>query len=146
MIKQINNTNVSISYKIYNLFQLSYKKEADILKVTNFPPLSRRVDDILNSENCFFAYFFKDDFLGIIELDDSENLHIQSLVVNPDFFRKGIASQLIDFVLLKYKKRTLTVETALSNYPAVNLYKRYGFRKLYTYDAEFNIRKIRLVL
>ena len=58
MIKQINNTNVSISYKIYNLFQLSYKKEADILKVTNFPPLSRRVDDILNSENCFFAYFF----------------------------------------------------------------------------------------
>tara|TARA_B100001540_G_C15544923_1_gene523148 strand:+ start:155 stop:595 length:441 start_codon:yes stop_codon:yes gene_type:complete len=146
MIEKINNTNILISYKIHNLFQLSYKKEADILKVKKFPPLSRGVDDILNSKNYFFAYFLKDDFLGIIELDDSKNIHIQSLVVHPDFFRKGIASQLIDFVIIKHKKRTFTVETALGNYPAIKLYKSYGFRELNTYDAEFNIRKIRLIL
>ena len=146
MIKKINNANILISYKIHNLFQLSYKKEADILKVKKIPPLNRSVDDILNSENYFFAYFLKDDFLGIIELDDSKNVHIQSLVVNPDFFRKGIASQLIDFVLIRYNKRTFTVETALGNYPAVKLYKSYGFRELDTYHAEFNIIKIRLIL
>ena len=146
MIKKINNTNILTSYKIHKLFQLSYKKEADILKVKKFPPLSRSVNDIFNSKNYFFAYFLKDDFLGIIELNDRVNVHIQSLVVHPDFFRKGIASQLIDFVTIRFNKRTFTVETALGNYPAVKLYKRYGFRELGTYNAEFNIRKIRLVL
>ena len=50
-----------------------------------------------------------------------------SLVVDPNYFRRGIASKLIDFVLNHYEVNMFTVETGKDNGPARKLYEGFGF-------------------
>ena len=102
MITRINNKEKEISEKIHLLFQASYKIEAELLKATNFPPLKRTVHDLIGSNNTFFAYYIEKEMLGAIEIDDGISMHIQSLVVHPKSFRKGIGKKLVSFVLDYY--------------------------------------------
>ena len=146
MIVRLEHSDQLVAESIYSIFQLSYKVEAEILGVSQFPPLNRKISDFMKSENLFYAYKIKNKILGVVELENKASVHIQSLVVDPMFFRKGIARQLIDFVLDRYKNKTFTVETGLNNYPAVSLYKSYGFKEVEKYIAEFNIIKIRFEL
>jgi len=51
--------------------------------------------------------------------------------VHPEYFRKGIAGQLVQFIeeMNKGIKRII-VSTGLKNKPAVSLYLKLGFRKV----------------
>jgi ribosomal protein S18 acetylase RimI-like enzyme len=57
---------------------------------------------------------------------DSE-LSINSLGVDPLYFRKGYASRLLSFVLDSFVWETAVVETAAANGPAIGLYAKFGF-------------------
>ena len=70
-------------------------------------------------------------------------MHIQSLVVDPEFFRRGIARKLIEFVLQHYAVKQFTVETGKDNGPARKLYESFGFQLLKTYTADEGILKVR---
>ena len=74
---------------------------------------------------------------------EASHMHIQSLVVDPNYFRRGIASKLIDFVLNHYEVNMFTVETGKDNVPAKNLYEGFGFELQKTYTAAENIVKVR---
>ena len=144
MITKVDNKKVEISKDIYSIFQASYKVEAKLLKATNFPPLKRTITNFLSCNNMFFAYYLGKDIAGLVEVDDnSESTHIQSLVVYPQYFRKGIAKQLVQFVLDSYTSRLFTVETGLDNKPAIKLYKRFGFQETKQWDTSHGVRKIR---
>lgn len=144
MISKINNKKITISREIYSIFQTSYKVEAKILKATNFPPLKRTVADFLKCNNIFYAYHIHKNIVGVIEIDNDISVHIQSLVVSPKHFRKGIGKSLIQFTLEKYKNKNFTVETGLANQPAVNLYIKFNFKEISRWDTEHNVRKIKL--
>jgi ribosomal protein S18 acetylase RimI-like enzyme len=83
---------------------------------------------------------------AILWLPANRELGIASLVVHPDHFKKGLATQLLNFALQKYVQPVVLVETAVANAPAIFLYKKFGFQKVDTYVADLNIEKIRLVL
>ena len=84
---------------------------------------------------------------AVIEIDNNKNItHIQSLVVHPKYFRQGIASKLVAFILKNYDTEIFTVETGVDNVPAIKLYQSFNFKETKQYDAEFNIRKIKLEL
>ncbi len=79
-----------------------------------------------------------------MEIDASANsIHIQSLVVHPDFFRQGVASAMLHYVLRNYNSTIFTVETGLDNGPATELYLKFGFREVLQYDTDHGVRKIR---
>ena len=143
MITRINNKEKEASEKIYLLFQASYKIEAELLKATNFPPLKRTVNDLIGSNNTFFAYYIEKEMLGAIEIDDGISMHIQSLVVHPKSFRKGIGKKLVSFVLDYYTSKSFTVETGAVNYPAIKLYKQFNFQEIKQWDTDHGVRKIR---
>ena len=143
MITSINNKDKDISKIIYLLFQASYKIEAKLLQATDFPPLKRTVSDFLKCNNTFFAYHLNKGILGIIEIDHTISTHIQSLVVHPSSFRKGIGKQLVSFVLDHYTPISFTVETGAANYPAIKLYKKFNFQEIKQWDTDHGIRKIR---
>lgn len=147
MILNLNNKSIPVAEKIYSVWQESYIIEAEILKAKNFPPLNRTVHNFINSTTEFLCYEVGTSIAGIVELDkSSESIHIQSLVVSPDHFRKGIASKLIEYVLEKYATNDFTVETGVENIPAVNLYVKCGFVEVMQYDTDHGIRKIKLSL
>ena len=142
MISSLDHTLELNAKRIWRIFQRSYAIEAKILSVENFTPLERTIQEFLTSDSIFYAFYIENDIFGIIEININTSIHIKSLVVDPDYFRRGIASRLITFLLLKYDNFTFTVETGLKNVPAIQLYKRFGFKKVSDFDTNHGVRKV----
>ena len=112
MIQKIEHSKKSEAEEISRVFQVSYKIEAQLLGAKKFPPLSRTIISYKNSKNDFFGFYEHNNIVAVIEMKREQlSMHIQSLVVDPKYFRLGIASKLIRFVLNQYESNQFTVET-----------------------------------
>ena len=144
MIIKINNKENKIAEEIRAIFQASYTVEAKMLKAVDFPPLQRTVSQFLKSDSEFYAYYLIENIAGVIEIENDEDLtHIQSLVVYPKYFRNGIGSKLVRFILDNYEAKIFTVETGIDNHPAIKLYKSFGFQEQKQWDTNHGVRKVR---
>ena len=144
MIIKINNKENKIAEEIRAIFQVSYTVEAKMLKAVDFPPLKRTVSQFLKSDSEFYAYYLIENIAGVIEIENQKNLtHIQSLVVYPKYFRKGIGRKLVQFVLDTYKSIIFTVETGVDNHPAIQLYTSFGFKEQDQWNTSHGVRKVR---
>jgi ribosomal protein S18 acetylase RimI-like enzyme len=144
MIKRLQHNEIEISKKIRSVFQDSYSVEAKILKATDFPPLKRPLDSYVNSNTEFFGYLENQEIAGVIEIDHNDHhTHINSLVVDPKFFRQGIGRKLVEFVFTTFDSNLFVVETGLDNEPATRLYKKIGFIEVNQWDTNHGIRKIK---
>lgn len=147
MIRTLNHKNQQVAHAIRSVFQASYAIEAKLLNATDFPPLKRTVKEFLDSNNAFYGFYKEKKLAAVVEVKAEENnTHIQSLVVHPNFFRQGIGSTLVQFVLDTYTTKTITVETGLANEPAKDLYYGFHFGKVREYDTEQGIRKIAFLM
>ncbi len=144
MIIKIDHTDLVTAKEIQRVFRASYAIEAGLLGADDFPPLKRNLESFKTSNNVFYAFMIEGDIAGAMEIDASANsTHIQSLVVDPEYFRQGIASALMEFVFKTYDTPVFTVETGLDNVPATELYLKFGFREVRQYDTDHGVRKIR---
>jgi ribosomal protein S18 acetylase RimI-like enzyme len=144
MIIKINNKETKTAEEIRAIFQVSYAVEAEILKAVDFPPLKRTVSEFANSNSEFYAYYLIKNMVAVIEIDNHDDLtRIQSLVVDPKYFRKGIGRKLVQFTLDTYKTKLFTVETGIDNQPAIKLYKNFDFQEQEQWDTNHGIRKVR---
>jgi len=144
LFKRIENKEIETAKKLYEIWQESYIVEKELLGAADFPPLNRLASDFMKSENDFQGLYEKKELLGVIEIAQKLNsVHLQSLVVDPNHFRKGIATKLINKVFDLYPATTYTVETGNSNIPAKKLYESLGFKKNKVWIAEFGIEKIK---
>lgn len=143
MIKKIDNNCEEVAKQIFTVFQSSYKVEASLIGVADFPPLLRSKIDIENSNTLFYGYFDNEILAAIIEISiQNERLEIESLTVEPNFFRKGIAGKLISYVMTTFEFIQATVETAVVNEPAINLYKKHGFVEFKKFTPDHGIQKL----
>lgn len=144
MIQKLDNKDRVISQKIRAVFQKSYAVEAKLLNAKNFPPLQRILGNFLQSNTTFFGFLKNEKFAGIIEISEyHSHTHINSLVVEPQFFRQGIASKLMQYVIHKFDSKRITVETGVLNTPACQLYKNFNFKEVMQWDTDHGVRKIR---
>lgn len=143
MIKKLDNSNTDVANKIFTIFQNSYKIEAELIGAVVFPPLLRSAKDIENSTTLFYGFSENDCLAAIIEIViEDKHLDINSLTVNPNYFKKGIASKLISYVLGITDFSKAIVETAVVNIPAINLYKKHGFAEFKKWTPSHGIEKI----
>jgi ribosomal protein S18 acetylase RimI-like enzyme len=143
MIIKLDNSNDEIANQIFTVFQRSYKIEAQLIGTLNFPPLLRSVKDIEHSRTQFYGFIENESIAAIIELELKEqHLAINSLTVDPYYFRKGIAGKLISFALEKIEFSVAIVETAVVNLPAINLYKKHGFVEFKRWTPPHGIEKV----
>jgi len=144
LIQKLNNSNSEIAVRIRTIFQVSYAVEAELLDAIDFPPLKRKLESFLESKNTFYGYYIDKVLAGVIEIKVmKESIHIQSLVVHPQFFRQKCASQLIEFTLNNYDTLFFTVETGMKNIPAIALYTKFGFKENHQWDTDHGVRKVR---
>lgn len=147
MIKRLHHTEPETAKSIQSVFQASYAVEAKLLKAIDFPPLKRQLESYINSYTVFFGYLKNQELAGIIEIDhDHSRTYINSLVVNPEFFRQGIARSLMKYVIHTCDSNLFVVETGLDNAPASTLYKTFGFKEVKQWDTDHGIKKIKLEL
>lgn len=143
MIKKLDNSNTDVANKIFTIFQNSYKIEAELIGAVVFPPLLRSAKDIENSTTLFYGFSENDCLAAIIEIViEDKHLDINSLTVDPNYFKKGIASKLISYVLGITDFSKAIVETAVVNIPAINLYKKHGFAEFKKWTPSHGIEKI----
>ena len=146
MITKLENSNKLVASQIYTVFQNSYKIEAELIGVAEFPPLSRSVNNILNSKTQFYGFSDKDFLAAVIEIEvEDGQLDINSLTVDPSYFRKGIADKLIRYVLDNFDLKKATVETAVVNKPAINLYQKHGFVEFKRWTPSHGIEKLAML-
>ena len=144
MIQRIDHTDSTISKAIRDVFQVSYAVEATLLNADNFPPLQRELASFVDSKNNFYGYFKDATLVAVIEINETALFtHIQSLVVMPSYFRKGIGKELMEYVCNLYASDLFMVETGLANIPAIQLYKSLGFTEIKQWDTAIGVRKIR---
>lgn len=143
MIDKLEHTQTAVARRIYQVFQSSYKIEAALIGVTDFPPLSRTVSDIEQAHTQFYGFYeHEHELAAVVEITYRESvLHINSLTVSPDHFRKGIAGKLLAFLFDTFDFHQAIVETAVVNTPAIELYKKAGFVEVKQYTPSHGIPK-----
>jgi ribosomal protein S18 acetylase RimI-like enzyme len=144
MIEKLKNNDLEIAKKIRAVFQVSYKIEAKLLNASDFPPLKRPLENYIGSKNDFYGYLRNNELAAVVEIHKTKNhTLIRSLVVDPYFFRQGIAGKLVQFVFDTYHTKLFIVETGVANGPATALYRKFGFIETMQWDTDYGIRKVK---
>lgn len=143
MIKKIDHSVPSEAEQIHRVFQVSYAVEARLLNAKEFPPLKRPIEKFINTDTIFYGYYEINKLAAVIEVKVSSNrISIHSLVVDPAFFRRGIATRLLEFLFQEFETNLFTVETGAANEPAIALYERHGFKLVNQWMTEIGIEKV----
>jgi ribosomal protein S18 acetylase RimI-like enzyme len=121
-----------LAQQIHVVWMAAYQQEAELLGLTRFPPLERRVDDILGSSEEFIGAFEAGTLAGVLSVcpdEEGRGISISSLVVHPAWQRRGLGLALVREITERYPASELTVQTAAANLPALALYARFGLKE-----------------
>jgi ribosomal protein S18 acetylase RimI-like enzyme len=147
MIESIDHRSASVANEIYTIFQASYRIEAGLVGSDDFPPLRRSASDIRSSSSQFLGERIGVDLASVVEFSQSgDDLSIDSLVVHPQYFRRGLAGQILRSLLANYQWKNADVETAAANMPALVLYEKMGFTESKRWQTVDGIEKVQLML
>jgi ribosomal protein S18 acetylase RimI-like enzyme len=118
--------------RVLELQRVSCQIEADLIGSSMIPPLRETLEELQSCGEIFHGWFEDDRLLGFISHKLEENvLDIHRVAVHPDGFRRGIARQLLEFVLnLERGATQAIVQTGSLNLPACKLYLSFGFEIL----------------
>ena len=139
----LDHTRPSMAAMIYRLFQRAYTVEANLLGVSNFPPLSRTPERIQKATSQFIGSYDGGVLTAALECRQlGTRLSVDSVVVDPDYFRRGLAKHLILTVLNEVTWQSAEVETATANTPAIALYRGLGFEEIRRFHTPQGIEKV----
>ena len=129
MIKKIDIKNPDIAKEVLSIQLPAYQIEAKLIGFDEIPNLKDTVEALQQCGETFYGYYMNGNLCGIISfVITSFVLDIHRLFVDPRYFRKGIAKQLLDHILcVETGFDTVIVKTGNKNIPALLFYKKYGF-------------------
>ena len=144
-ICRLNQADASVSRAIWTLYQSAYQSEAELLGVEDFAPLNRSCEEIQTTPSAFNGFFEIDSLAAVSEAHtDGTCLSIDGFAVYPRFYRKGIGSELLRYILDESSCRSAVVETAAANEPAICFYARFGFTEIDRWETAEGIQLVRL--
>ena len=127
-IRTLNFTNDALVQRALTIQKLAYRIEADLIGFDGIPQLYQTIQDLRTSGETFIGYFVDEVLAGVLSYSIDEHiLDIGRLVIHPDYFRRGIARQLVDYALEIPDIKCWEVATGAGNHPARRLYEGLGF-------------------
>lgn len=137
MIGMVDIRDEAIARPILELQKRAYTIEAELIGSDNIPPLHDTLDSLRNCNEEFSIYTHDDQIAGAISFKRIGSLlDIHRLVVSPDYFRRGIASRLLEFLEKMQDVSAIVVSTAEANLPAVALYRKHGYTMIEREEVE----------
>ncbi len=129
MISKLNPASIEMAEAILAIQIPAYEIEAKYINSHAIPRLYDRVTDIQNCEETFYGYFLAHTLVGFISFTNEESfVDIHRLVVSPNHFHRGIATDLLLHLFQLFPHiHTYIVQTGKANTPALSLYKKHGF-------------------
>ena len=144
-VERLEHTIREVAQELWALFQRAYAREAELLGIVNFPPLKRTAGSIRQSHGTFFGLSENGVLVAAAEVQsDDRILSIDSFVVDPQAFRQGYGSRLLQSLLEDSGYDRAEVETSTQNEPALRLYRKFGFREVARRETADGIEIIKL--
>lgn len=136
MIREIDLTDNNETLELLMLQQLSYRIEAQLIGFKEIPPLFDSPKLLKESGELFLGCYDNGHLTGAISVrQDSKELIICRMMVRPQYFRRGIASSLLDFIEgLAISGVPIKVSTGTNNEPAFQLYRKHGYEPAQVLD------------
>ena len=145
LIRKFDQQSTQELNQVYEIQIAAYRAEAKIIGAIVFPPLHGTRQELADSRDESFVSLQDNRPTGAIFLEMmASSVLISKLIVAPEFFRRGIAKKLISHCLTLYPQADFEVGTGSANYPALQLYRSFGFRIFEEATVEENIRICRL--
>lgn len=120
-----------------NIYDIPRMNELGSLLEENFSKVYSISEMLEDNISKVFVYEKDDQVVGfILATDLQETCDILSVVVDPNYRRMKVASNLIDYLIsdLDENLKLITLEVSTKNTPALKLYDQFGFEVV-------NIRK-----
>lgn len=129
-MSDVDHRDPAVAGEIYRLQQASYAVERDLIGVADFPPLLVTARDIQREPGTFLGCRDRGALVGVLSFTATPALlDIGRLIVDPAYFRRGIAGALLDAAERRAAPgMRLTVSTAEKNLSAVRLYRKHGYQ------------------
>ena len=147
MIVVLNHRDRIVAEEIDKIQKESYLVEAVLIQYDKIPYLNQSIESIQATNEIFLGYRSSEILTGVLSYERLKKgiFDICRLVIKPKYFGKGIAQVLVRGVEEKEKEFIqIFVQTAGSNYPAINLYTKLGYRIFKEFEAPDGLRIIRL--
>lgn len=131
MIVRLDTSNIRERSDIVRLMKESYLAEARLINFFDIPGLKDDEEDILHCGEIFFGYKIDNQLVGIISFKIIDTvLDIHRVAVDPLYFKRGIASEMIkEIESLRFNISKIIVSTGSENLPACKLYEKLGYKK-----------------
>ncbi|MBT2292455.1 GNAT family N-acetyltransferase [Paenibacillus albidus] len=130
-IIRLNLQDESTIDDLWSLQHKAYRLEAELIGFHEIPPLMETRDMLKGASEVFYGCWDNNgELMGAVAIAEEQpgQLTVTRMMVNPEHFRKGIASRLLEYVFEQYSHMALfIVSTGRKNTPAVQLYTRHGF-------------------
>lgn len=131
MIDKLNMEDDARVEALFQLQKIAYRLEAKLIGFNEIPPLADTIQTLKHSSDVFYGYVTADgELVGAIAVEEEfpGELTLTRMMVHPDFFRQGIATQLIKHIFAHYPGfQAYIVSTGTMNEPAMRLYQNFGF-------------------
>jgi ribosomal protein S18 acetylase RimI-like enzyme len=129
VLNSINIHDDDLAQQVLAVQRPSYQSESELIEYPNLPPLLETVADLQNSDETFVGYWVDGQLAGVLSYEQrDEGIHIDRLVVHPDYFRRGIGRALLQWLETAVSSSPhITVSTAAKNQPAIQLYQSQGY-------------------
>lgn len=104
-IESLAHRGLDVAARIHAVQMAAYAQEAELLGVADFPPLRRMPHDIQAAEERFIGAFIEAMMVGSLSIESTarpEEVNVASLVVAPEYQRKGIGRLLLPNALAVY--------------------------------------------
>jgi ribosomal protein S18 acetylase RimI-like enzyme len=135
-IKKIDRTEYKIVVEMFNKYRVFYKQPSDLHLAENY--LKERLEN--NQAHIFIAFSEELNLLigfallypKFSSVSAKKNWHIGDLYVEQEYRKLGIGNKLIQTAIDFAKEENavfVSLNTALDNYTAQNLYENFGFEK-----------------
>lgn len=127
------------------IFDIYTQSKLDELKyeAIEFKLLPLEQDEYrLNQLNESDIYVYEEN--GVVGYGAHYGPEIRALFVLPKVRRKGIGIKLLEFLLSKISGDAI-LYVAASNNPAINLYKKYGFKIMNEFETSYNQIQVKAV-
>lgn len=137
MIKPLDIKDLRTAQMVFQLQMAAYLVEAKITGYDKLPPLLETLEELYTCDEEFYGFFMGEELAGAISCEwDGETATICRMMVEPRFFRMGIAGNLLTELEKRVQKATMIlVSTAANNYPAKKLYQKHNFQEIEQVEA-----------
>lgn len=131
MIDRLDMEDDFLIEALFRLQTTAYRLEAKLIGFEEIPPLADTLESLKRSSDIFYGYRTEQgELVGAIAVEEEfpGELTLTRMMVDPKFFRQGIATRLIEHIFARYPDfKAYIVSTGSMNEPAMRLYRGFGF-------------------